>query len=100
VRVIGLKLLRAFWEQHPDAQAPLRQWYRTAIHASWASLRDVRQDYPHADGVKISRDETLTAFNIAGNKYRLIVRIRYDYQLINVRHVLTHAEYDRNRWKA
>ena len=38
-------------------------------------------------------------FNIAGNKYRLVARIRYDYQLINIRAVLTHAEYDAEKWK-
>ena len=97
--MISLKLLRAFWERYPDAQTPLRLWYKTAIHARWASLQDVRRDYPHADGVKTRSGEVLTVFNIAGNKYRLIVRIRYDYELINVRHVLTHEEYDENRWK-
>jgi mRNA interferase HigB len=42
---------------------------------------------------------TLTVFNICGNKYRLVTRIRYDWQLINVRCVLTHVEYDRGKWK-
>lgn len=55
--------------------------------------------YPHADAVKTNRGETLTVFNIGGNKYRLIVRIRYDFQLVNVRAVLTHAEYDQGGWK-
>ncbi len=38
-------------------------------------------------------------FNIAGNKYRLVARINYDYQLVNVRAVLTHQEYDNESWK-
>jgi len=38
-------------------------------------------------------------FNISGNRYRLITRIRYDYQLVNIRVVLTHAEYDKETWK-
>jgi len=41
----------------------------------------------------------LTVFNIGGNKYRLIARVRYDYKLVNVRHVLTHSEYDQGAWK-
>lgn len=97
--MVSLKPLRAFWEQHADAEEPLRQWYRTATHAQWGSLQDARQDFPHADGVRTKRSGTLTVFNIGGNKYRLIARIRYDYQLINVRHVLTHAEYDQGAWK-
>jgi mRNA interferase HigB len=99
MRVISLKLLREFWEQHPDAERSLRQWYKTTAHAEWRGLQDARRDYPHADGVQTESGETLTVFNIGGNKYRLIARIRYDYQLVNIRAVLTHAEYAEGRWK-
>lgn len=99
MRVISLKLLRDFWTLHPDAQVPLRAWHRAALAAHWQNLSDVRRTYPHADGVRTARNETLTVFNIAGNKYRLVVRIRYNYQLVNVRSVLTHADYDKQKWK-
>lgn len=99
VRVISLRPLRVFWEQHSDAEQPLRRWYKTATHANWANLQEARQDYPHADGVRTEGGDTLTVFNIGGNKYRLMVRIRYDYQLVNVRAVLTHEEYDQGKWK-
>lgn len=69
------------------------------MDAIWRSLRDVRRTYPHADGVTTRLGETLTVFNIAGNKYRLVARINYDYQLVNVRAVLTHQEYDNESWK-
>ena len=98
MRVISLKLLREFWKKHPDAELPLRHWYKTAVQADWSSLQEVREAFPHADGVTTS-GETVTVFNIGGNKYRLIARIRYDYQLINVRSVLTHQEYDAETWK-
>ena len=88
-----------FWERHPDAETPLRQWYKLALNARWQSLQQLRTDLPQADGVQNERGETLTVFNIGGNKYRLIARIRYDYQLINVRDVLTHLEYDKGKWK-
>jgi len=97
--VISLKPLREFWQHHGDAEVPLRLWYKTATHGTWTSLQDVRQTYPHADGVNIATGDTLTVFNIGGNKYRLVARIRYDYQLINVRAVLTHQEYDQGTWK-
>ena len=99
MRVISLKLLRAFWEDYPDAEQPLRQWYKTTMHARWGTLKDARRTYPHADGVRTRGGDTLTVFNIGGNKYRLIARIRYDYQRVNVRTVLTHAEYNVGRWK-
>ena len=99
VRVISLKLLREFWDSHRDAEQPLRLWYKTAEKATWSSLQDVRETYSHADGVETAGGETLTVFNIGGNKYRLIVRINYDYELVNVRSVLTHEEYDEGSWK-
>jgi len=99
VRVISLKPLREFWEQHADAETPLRQWYKLATNARWGNLQELRADLPRTDGVTNKQGETLTVFNIGGNKYRLIARIRYDYQLINVREILTHAEYDKEKWK-
>ena len=99
MRVISLKPLREFWARYPDAELPLRHWYKVATNAEWNGLRGARADYPHADGVRTRGGDTLTVFNVGGNKYRLIARIRYDYQLVNVRAVLTHAEYDEGRWK-
>lgn len=97
--MISLKPLNEFWHHHPDAEGALRLWYKTAISAEWTNLQDVRRTYSHADGVRTAGGDVLTVFNICGNKYRLIARIRYDYQLINVRAVLTHTEYDEGKWK-
>lgn len=99
VRVISLKPLRKFWQRHPDAERALRLWFKTVRSARWTSLRDARKTYPHADAVRIAGGGTLAVFNIMGNKYRLIARIRYDYQLVNVRAVLTHEQYGRGRQK-
>ncbi|MGD2108194.1 MAG: type II toxin-antitoxin system HigB family toxin [Phycisphaerae bacterium] len=94
-----MRILRQFWDLHADAEPPLRKWFKIAQGATWRSLTDVKQTYPHADGVQTDQGVTLTVFNIGGNKYRLVVRIRYEYELVNVRHVLTHDEYDRGKWK-
>ncbi|HEX5136901.1 MAG TPA: type II toxin-antitoxin system HigB family toxin [Planctomycetota bacterium] len=99
MRVISLRRLREFRERHGDAEIPLRNWFRTARKARWRSLQDVRRAYPHADGVSTPGGEVLTVFNIGGNKYRLVSRIRYDFDLVNVRVVLTHAEYARGTRK-
>jgi mRNA interferase HigB len=99
MRVISLKCLRDFWERHGDAEKPLRTWYKTARNARWRRLQDIRRAYPHADGVTSRGGDTLTVFNICGNKYRLIARVRFDYELINVRAVLTHTEYDQGKWE-
>ena len=85
MRVISLRLLREFWEKHADAERPLRSWFKTVRRAEWRSLKDVRSTYASADGVANRRGEILTVFNIGGNKYRLVARIRYEWRLINVR---------------
>ena len=99
-RVVSIKRLREFWARHSDAEAALRDWYRTAMKATWRNIQDVRVDYPHADAVIVASGRPVTVYNICGNKYRLITDILYRVQVIYVCSVLTHAEYSKDRWKA
>lgn len=94
MRIISKRRLREFWNVHPDAQESLEAWYRTAKSAAWKNLAETRAVYPHADGVG-----GYTVFNIRGNTYRLIVTIEYALQIIYVRSVLTHREYDKGAWR-
>jgi mRNA interferase HigB len=94
MHVISRKRLREFWKLHPRAEGPLRAWHRVARHEEWESFADVRAFFPHADQVG-----KLTVFNIGGNKYRLIAAIHFNRGKVFVRHVLTHAQYDRGEWK-
>jgi len=57
-------------------------------------LVDVRKTYPSADGVG-----AYTVFDVNHNKYRLITKIEYRYQMVFIKHFLTHAEYAKGRWK-
>lgn len=95
MHVIAEKPLRDFWSKHPRAEMPLRAWLGEAEAAEWAQFADVREKYPHADQVG-----KFTIFNIGGNKYRLIVDIHFNRGRVYVRHVLTHEEYDRGKWRA
>ena len=79
---------------HGDLGAPLDTWYRIAKKEKWRSLDDVRRDLPSADGVGI-----YTVFNIKGNSFRLIAEIDYRSGRLYIRHVLTHAGYDKGAWK-
>ncbi len=67
---------------------------RIAKAARWQNLIDVQRTYATAKAVG-----DLTVFNVKGNTYRLIARIRYDLQILYVRTVLTHAQYDKGDWK-
>jgi mRNA interferase HigB len=94
MHVISKKPLREFWMEHPDAEGPLRAWLQSAKRERWSNFAEVKARFPKADRVG-----KLTVFNIAGNKYRLVVAIHHNRGKLYVRHVLTHAAYDRGEWK-
>lgn len=91
MRVISKKMLREFWEVHPDCKDQLKAWYNEAERAAWKSPEDIKREYPSASILKSKR----VIFNIKGNAYRLVVRINYGYGLVWIRFAGTHEEYDR-----
>jgi mRNA interferase HigB len=90
MRVISRRTLKAHWLRRPDSEQPLKAWFQEARHASWKSPSDVKGKYGN---VSILRDGRCV-FNIGGNKYRLVVWINYDYQIVYIRFIGTHREYD------
>ena len=89
-----LNKLREAWSEHPDVASSLRAWNKLAKSAVWANLVEVRATFPTADLVG---DKTV--FNVKGNHYRLITRIVFERQTVLILALLTHAEYDKGRWK-
>ena len=84
MRIIALSSLQAFWEQDPtrtDAVEPTLAWYRHVLEADWASPADVEQDFRNANTLK----DGGVVFNIAGNKYRLVVWVNYAYRVVHIR---------------
>lgn len=90
MRVIAKRTLRDFWEKHPDAEQPLKAWHAEA-EAAWENPAEIKEQYGTASILKDSR----VVFNVGGNKYRLIVKINYVYQICYIRFIGTHQEYDR-----
>jgi mRNA interferase HigB len=91
VRVVARRTLREFWEEHADAEQPLRAWFDDIRRADWRSPADVKRAYANASIV----GENRVVFNIGGNKYRLIVAVNYPYRMCYIRFVGTHKAYDR-----
>jgi mRNA interferase HigB len=91
LRIIAKKILRDFWEKHSDSEQQLKAWYHEANKSTWLSPNNIKKEYPSASILTDNR----VVFNIKGNKYRLIVRINYDYEMIWIRFIGTHAEYDK-----
>lgn len=89
MRVVARRTLREFWERHPDAENSLLAWFREVERARWTKPADVKAKYGN---VSFVGDRLV--FNIKGNDYRLIVRIDYPHQIVFVRFVGTHKDYD------
>ncbi|WP_299491616.1 type II toxin-antitoxin system HigB family toxin [Acaryochloris sp. IP29b_bin.137] len=93
MHVITKSRLVRFWENHPTSKSSLLLWFRLTTQAHWNNFVELRQVFPSADQVK-----NFTVFDI-GRSHRLITLVDYQYQKIFIRHVLTHAEYDKEDWK-
>jgi len=76
-----------FSEKYPNTSSSLDAWYRIVKQSEIP-------DFPSADKV-----DNLTVFNIDGNKIRIIAAVHYNTQCLYIRHVLTHKEYDKGKWK-
>jgi mRNA interferase HigB len=99
MRVISKKKMKSFWSRHSSAKKVLGKWYEIVTAANWTSLTDIRNTYPHADEVKTDKGSRVIVFNVGGNKFRIISAIHYRSGIIFILDVLTHAEYNRARWK-
>lgn len=94
MHVIAKPALIAFWTVHPDAEGALLSWHRLMAAGEFADFNELRATFASADYVA-----PFTVFNIGGNKYRLIAVIHYNRRKVYIRHVLTHADYDRKKWR-
>lgn len=93
MRVIAVSTLKAFWSSHPeyrDAEAATLAWYRHVLKATWSRPSDVKDQFGAASILRDGR----AVFNIAGNKYRIVVWINYAYRVVYVRFIGTHKQYD------
>jgi mRNA interferase HigB len=94
MHLISIGKLRADASQFPDVGQQVEIWNAAVEGAEWQNLEEVRQIYRDAEAVG-----NFTVFNIKGNAYRLIVGINYRKQMIYYKYFLTHAEYDKDKWK-
>lgn len=91
MRVIAKKILRDFWEKHQDCEQQLKAWFREAQKAEWENPNQIKMEYPSASILNDNR----VVFNIKGNNYRLIVKFNFEYQMVWIRFIGTHAAYDK-----
>lgn len=94
MRIITRKRLDEYAKTHPDSRSALENWFHIMDKTDYSAFTELRKTFPSADKVK-----NLTVFNVGGNKVRLVVAIHYNTKCVYIRHVLTHAEYDKGEWK-
>jgi mRNA interferase HigB len=94
MHVITRARLIEFANQHPDTKTALDTWYRKIKRTNYENFNELRLMFPSADQVG-----KCTVFNVGGNKVRLITVIHYNRKKLYIRHVLTHTEYDLDKWK-
>ena len=109
MRITGRNVLNKFAQKHPNDRSALNRWYNLMHQGTFNSFADLCKIFPYANQVKVRKrrfnqppkDEIWTVFNIGGNNVRLIASIQYaaSEQKVTINKILTHAEYDKGRWK-
>ncbi len=95
MHIISHKMLREFWQRHPDSETALARWFKILRFSEFDSFQDLRAVFPSADKVG-----DLVVFNIGGNKYRLITAVHFNRGKVYIRHVLTHEDDSKGTWKS
>lgn len=93
MRIVSHRRIVEFYslEGHGDSQSALERWYDIAERAEWRNLSEIKVDFPATDYVGNQH----YVFNIRGNKYRLVVVVKFTIGHIFIRFVGTHSEYDK-----
>ena len=91
MRVIALRTLREYWQEHADARQSLQAWHDYVKKASWKSPQELARDY----GQDVILPDNRAVFKIKGNQFRLVVRINYPQEIVFIRFIGTHSEYDK-----
>jgi len=100
MQLVDENLVGRFRRKHPDSASWLEKWLKVTRAADWRTIQDIKAVFPAVDGgVRVSSGETVTVFDVSGNKYRMIVTIIYEAQLVIILELLTHSEYSKNLWK-
>lgn len=92
MHLISIGKLKEASALYPNVEKVIETFYTKVETSTWQNLIDVQEDYRDAEAVG-----NYTVFYIKGNKYRLIVGINYEKQVVYFKYFLTHAEYDENQ---
>ena len=99
MRIITPATVKGWADSHPDAAGALEKWMTLVEDAEWKNLVEMRAVISSADEVIVASGRRAVVFNIGGNKYRLIAAVHYNTQIVYAMMFMTHAEYNKDKWK-
>ena len=91
MRLIAFGPLRDYMTAHPETAPSLTRWHTTVKQASWATMSEVQYAFQKAKVLNAER----VRFEIAGGNYRLIVAFDFEKQIVFVKFIGTHADYNK-----
>lgn len=91
MNIVSHSSIVSFYEKYPDSKIPLERWYKIVSKITWSDFNDLKTDFPSTDFVGNQR----FVFNIGGNKFRLVVIIRFKIKHVFIRFIGTHSDYDK-----
>lgn len=94
MKVLGRDKLVNFYAKHANSKDALEAWFSEAEDACWKVPQDIKNRYNSADFLADNR----VIFNIKGNHYRLVVKVRYQNGIVVIEWVGTHAQYDKQKF--
>ena len=89
--VIARRTLNEYGEKYPEAKTALQKWYHEMAEADFRNFNQLKQVYAGASMVADDR----VVFNICGNKYRVVVRMNFQFKAVQVKWFGTHKQYDK-----
>lgn len=98
MKVIGKLILQEFWQEHKRARKPLERWINVVESAEWRNISQIKQTFGSCDVVR-GHNRRFVVFDIGGNKYRLVTTINHRGQIVIIAAMLTHQDYDQEKWK-
>jgi len=98
-RVVSPKRIKEYSARYPTARPSLMHWLEIVCRAEWTNPSELKGSFPDVDPVTVASGRTVYVFNIERNRHRLIAAIHFNTQTVYVLRIMSHQQYDRNRWK-
>lgn len=94
MKLLGVLMLEDFKQAHADSRRALDSWQSEVKNSQWDGTHDIKTRYPSASFLA----DNIVIFNIKGNKYRLVIKVKYQHGIVKIEWIGTHAEYNKKNF--